>query len=70
MDQDGYTMETLHVYTIENGIERIAIQNVCNILHLFHLPIVDFLVQAFVRFVFLTKLCRSHEKQVLCRSAG
>ncbi|KAG2342658.1 ChaC-like protein [Suillus weaverae] len=27
MDQDGYTMETLHVYTIENGIERIAIQD-------------------------------------------
>ncbi|KAG1814360.1 ChaC-like protein [Suillus subaureus] len=27
MDQDGYTMETLHVYTIENGIEKIAIQD-------------------------------------------
>jgi cation transport regulator ChaC len=26
-EKDGYTMETLHVYTIENGIERIAIQD-------------------------------------------
>jgi hypothetical protein len=37
MDQDGYTMETLHVYTIENGIEKIAIQDVCNTPHLLHL---------------------------------
>ncbi|KAG2036177.1 ChaC-like protein [Suillus americanus] len=33
-EKDGYTMETLHVYTIENGIEKIAIQDVCNTLHL------------------------------------
>lgn len=69
MDQDGYTMETLHVYTIENEIEIIAIQDVRNTLHLFHLPVVDPSTQAFVRVVFLTELCRSHEKQVLCRSA-
>jgi hypothetical protein len=37
MGQDGYTMETLHVYTIENGIEKIAIQDVCNTLYLLHL---------------------------------
>jgi hypothetical protein len=62
-------METLDIYTVENGEERIAIHDVCDVLHLPQLTVVDFTSQAYVRIVFITGVCRSHEKQVLRRSA-
>lgn len=55
-------MEMLDVYTIENGIERIAIHDVCEALHLHCLTIVDSYFQAYVRISFLTEVCRSHER--------
>ena len=54
-------MEMLDVYTIENGIERIAIHDVREALHFHCLTIVHSYSQAYVRVAFLP-VCRSHER--------
>jgi hypothetical protein len=55
-------MEMLDIYTIENGIEKIAIHDVREALHLHCLAIVHSYSQAYVRIAFLTEVCRSHER--------
>jgi len=45
-------METLDVYTIENGMEKVGIHDVCKVPCLPRLSVVDFQSQAYVRALF------------------